>query len=60
MLSKFCRELARGEDPTLTAHGVNRLTQLVRKHQHALDRSLPIVSDAAPPVADPHNGKHSS
>ena len=57
MLSKFCRELARGEDPTLTAHGVNRLTQLVRAHQHALDRSLPIVSDAAPPVADPHTGK---
>ena len=29
MLSKQCRELARGEDPTLTAHGVNRLAQVL-------------------------------
>ena len=42
MLSKWCRELARGEDCALTAHGVARLASLLAAHQGALDPALPV------------------
>jgi len=44
MLSKWCRELARGEDCALTAHGANRLAALVAAHRTALDPALPVRS----------------
>ena len=44
MLSKWCRELARGEDCALTAHGANRLAALVAAHHAALGPALPVRS----------------
>lgn len=57
MLSKLCREVARGTDARLTPHGARRLAQLVRAHGPALDPALSL-REGPPPRPDPVTGRY--
>lgn len=57
MLSKCCREVARGCDAILTPHGAHRLARLVHAHGPALDPALPL-RDGPPPMPDAVTGRY--